>query len=125
MAAGIKVSHKAEHLLTKGGAPMARTSYTDPPLCTVLQWHPHAHSNVRSPKRGALVGQLWGVEVDGKSTGRGVAFQFGGLSGEVRTVWWDGTMAVGGVPQLYDVDTGDPVLRSPESIAWFARLQDL
>jgi hypothetical protein len=101
-----------------------RTSYTDAPLRTELVWKPYAHSNVRSPRRGALVGTLWGVEVDGKSTGRGVAYQFGLISGEVRTVWWDGTMW-GDVPEFYDVDTGEHVARNPLAVAWFARLEDV
>jgi hypothetical protein len=112
-----------------------RTNYEDAPLRTELQWRPHAINYVRSPKRGALVGTLWGVEVDGKSIGRGVAYQLGMISGEVRTVWWDGTIGyaernwqnaiVKGVPELYDVDTQEPVLRNPQNVSWFARLQDI
>lgn len=105
-----------------------RTSWQDAPLRTDLVWKPHAHSNVRSPKRGALVGTLLGVEVDGKSTGRGVAYQFGLLTGEVRTVWWNGTVGRDGegpyYPYLYDVDTQEQVLRNPQAVAWFGRLQE-
>lgn len=104
---------------------MQRANWQDAPLRTDLVWKPHAHSNVRSPRRGALVGQLLGIEVDGKSTGRGVAYQFGLISGEVRTVWWDGTLSYGDVPEFYDVDSGERVSRNPQAIAWFARLQDI
>lgn len=103
--------------------PAAR-SWEDAPLPTDLVWKPRAYSNVRSPKRGALVGTLLGVPVDGRSTGRGVAFQIGIITGEVRTVWWDGTMAYGS-PELFDVDTQEPVLRNPQAIAWFALLADV
>ena len=105
-----------------------RTNYEDAPLRTELQWRPHAINYVRSPKRGALVGTLWGVEVDGKSIGRGVAYQLGMISGEVRTVWWDGTVGRDGeveYPYLYDVDTGEQVLRNPQYVAFFVRLKDI
>lgn len=106
-----------------------RTSWQDPLLHTELTWKPHAHSNTRSPRRGALVGMLHGVEVSGKTIGRGHAYQLCMLTGEVRTVWWDGTMGhdSGGAyyPYLYDVDTGEQVLRNPRYVAWFARLEDV
>ena len=105
-----------------------RTFHQDPLFRTELVWRPHAYSNVRSPYRGALVGQLYGVEVNGKSTGRGVAYQIGMTTAEVRTVWWDGTVGRDGeveYPYLYDVDTGEQVLRNPQYVAFFVRLKDI
>lgn len=96
-----------------------RSNYNDPPLVTELQWRPHAHRP--GNQRGALVGTLWGVPVTGIDTGRGTAYQFGLLTGEVRTVWWDGTMWTD-TPNLFDVDTGEQVLRNPTAVAWFTRL---
>jgi len=103
-----------------------RISWTEPPLPTDLRWNPHAYSRVRKPKhRGALVGTLWGVPVDGNACGRAVVYQLKVLlTGEVRTVYWDGSM-YGDVPCLFDVDTHEPVLRRPSGIAWFCRLEDV
>lgn len=103
---------------------VTRSDWSDAPLPTELTWNPRVHSNVRSPQRGALVGTLLGVEVDGHSTGRGVAFQFGMLTGEVRTVWWNGVMNHG-APEMFDVDTQELVLRNPDGVAWFALLASL
>lgn len=100
---------------------MKRSSYDDPPLETDLVWHPRAR---RGNRRGALVGALWGVPVTGADCGRGTAYQLGMLTGEVRTVWWDGTMC-GDTPQLYDVDTNEFVTRNPMAVAWFARLDQV
>lgn len=100
-----------------------RTNWDDAPLHTDLVWNGRVKNNRGS--RGALVGTLLGLPVDGHSFGRAVAYQFGLLTGEVRTVWWDGTLTHGDVPELYDVDTGESVLRNPQAFAWFARLQDV
>lgn len=101
-----------------------RTDWADTPLVTDLTWNPHAVSPVRHPRRGALIGTLLGVPVTGKSCGRAIAYQFQMLTGEVRTVWWDGTM-YGDAPYLHDVDTGELVLRDPAGIAWFSRLENV
>ena len=102
-----------------------RTDWDEPALPTDLTWNPRVYSRVRKPKhRGALVGTLWGVAVDGNTCGRGTAYQLQVLTGEIHTVFWDGTM-YGDSPYLLDVDTEKPVLRSPKSIAWFCRLEDV
>ena len=100
-----------------------RTGWDDAPLATDLTWNPRVISYARGGKRGALVGTLLGLPVDGRSCGRSVAYQFQLLTGEVRTVWWDGTMH-GDSPYLFDVDTGEQVLRNPVAMAWFSRLED-
>lgn len=106
---------------------MKRAKWDDALLVTDLKWNPRvvSHSRaVRSDKgRGALVGTLLGVPVDGRACGRGTAYQFQLLTGEVRTVFWDGTM-YGDSPVLFDVDTEEQVLRNPAAFAWFARLED-
>lgn len=99
-----------------------RSSLNDPVLRTDLVWRPHAHRP--GPRRGALVGTLLGVEVTGADIGRGTAFQFATVFGEVRTVWWDGFMQFD-EPSFHDVDSGEQVLRSSIAIAWFARLADV
>jgi hypothetical protein len=102
-----------------------RTDWNEPPLPTDLTWNPWVYSRVRKPKhRGALVGTLWGVPVDGHACGRAAVYQMQMLTGEIRTVWWDGTM-YGDLPYLLDVDTDERVLRSATSIAWFCRLEDV
>lgn len=102
-----------------------RTDWDEPALPTDLTWNPRAYSRVRKPKhRGALLGTLWGVPVDGNTCGLGVAFQLQTLTGEVRTVYWDGSM-YGESPCLFDIDTHDQVLRSAKSIAWFCLLDDV
>jgi hypothetical protein len=107
------------------GLGKIRTSWEDAPLPTDLTWNPRVYSRVRKPKhRGALVGTLWGVPVDGHACGRAVAYQFQMLTGEVHTVRWDGTM-YGDSPCLFDVDTGEQILRNPAGIAWFCRLEDV
>lgn len=107
---------------------MTRTKWDDPALATDLTWNPRVISYsraVRSAKgRGALVGTLLGVPVDGRACGRGTAYQFQLLTGEVRTAWWDGTMH-GDSPYLFDIDTGEQLLRNPAAFAWFARLEDV
>ena len=103
-----------------------RTGWDDAPLATDLTWNPRviSYSGCRRPSmRGAFVGTLLGVPVDGRSCGRSVAYQFRLLTGEVRTAWWDGTMH-GDSPYLFDVDTGEQVLRNPVAMAWFSRLED-
>jgi hypothetical protein len=107
------------------GLGKIRTSWEDAPLPTDLTWNPRVYSRVRKPShRGALVGTLWGVPVNGHACGRAVAYQFQMLTGEVHTVWWDGTM-YGDSPYLLDVDTDERVLRNPAGIAWFCRLEDV
>jgi len=102
-----------------------RTDWNDPLPVTDLSWNPRVYSRVRKPHhRGALVGTLWGVPVDGHACGRAAVYQFQALTGEVRTVWWDGTMCEGS-PYLYDVDTDQLVLRNPAAISWFCRLGDV
>ena len=104
-----------------------RTKWDDAPLVTDLRWNPRvlSYSGCRRPSmRGALVGTLLGVPVDGRACGRGTVYQFQMLTGEVRTVWWDGTM-YGDSPTLFDVDTGEQVLRNPAAMSWFARLEDV
>jgi hypothetical protein len=102
-----------------------RTDWADPPLPTHLTWNPRVYSRVRKPThRGALIGLLWGVPVDGHACGRAAVYQLKTLIGEVRTVWWDGTM-YGDSPYLLDVDTDERVLRNPASIAWFCRFEDV
>jgi hypothetical protein len=110
-----------------------RTEWNEPPLPTDLTWNPRVYSRVRKPKhRGALVGTLLGVPVDGNACGRAVAYQFQMLTGEIHTVWWDGTMCATpsgttswDTPYLYDVDTDELILRNPAGIAWFCRLADV
>lgn len=102
-----------------------RKDWGEPVLPTDLAWNPRVYSRVRKPKhRGALVGVLWGVPVDGNACGRAAVYQLQTLAGEVRTVWWDGTM-YGDTPYLLDVDTDERVLRNPQSIAWFCRFEDV
>ena len=99
-----------------------RTSYDDPALVTDLVWKPRAVRN--GNQRGALVGTLWGVPVTGKDVGRGTAFQFRMLTGEIHTVWWNGSMW-GDAPAFLDVDTNEPVWRNHLAVAWFARLSEV
>ncbi|AVO21383.1 hypothetical protein PBI_MEGABEAR_74 [Mycobacterium phage Megabear] len=99
-----------------------RTSYSDEPLVLDLVWNPRAK---RGNGRGALVGTLLGVPVTGADCGRGTAFQFQLLTGEVRTVWWDGTVRIDRSPHLFDVDSGAEVNVNPLAMAWFARLSDV
>ena len=106
---------------------MTRTKWDDPVLVTDLHWNPRVISYSRRCSRrgrGALVGTLLGVPVDGRSCGRGTAYQFLLLTGEVRTVWWDGTMH-GDSPYLFDIDTGEQVMRNPAAFAWFDRLENV
>lgn len=105
-----------------------RTGWDDQLLATDLTWNPRVISHSRAVRsdrgRGALVGTLLGVPVDGRACGRGVAYQFRLLTGEVRTAWWDGTMYHGS-PCLFDIDTDAELLRNPAAFAWFARLEDV
>jgi hypothetical protein len=100
-----------------------RTKWDDDLLVTDLKWNPRVISYARGGKRGALIGTLLGLPVDGRTCGRGTAYQFQMLTGEIHTVWWDGTM-YGEAPYFLDVDTGERVLRNPAGIAWFARFDE-
>ena len=102
-----------------------RTDWADPVLPTDLTWNSRVYSRVRKPShRGALVGSLFGVPVDGNSCGRGTVYQFQTLNGDVHTVWWDGTM-YGDTPYLLNVDNDASILISPAAIAWFCLLKDV
>jgi hypothetical protein len=90
-------------------------------LDTHLKWNARVLSNV-SPRRGALVGTLLGVVVTGRDNGRGTAYQLEMCGGEIRTVWWTGTVTYGSVPVFRDVDTDAEVLRDPKLMVSFARL---
>jgi hypothetical protein len=95
-------------------------------LNTDLTWKPRAVKN--GPGVGALVGTLYGVPVNGRSIGRGVAYQLVTILGDVYTVWWDGTVSSNLVepylvyPYLYQVDTGDSVTINPSYVAEFYKL---
>lgn len=95
-------------------------------LVTELVWHPRACKNGNPRRRGAFKGTLLGVEVDGHSIGRSVAYQLQTESGDVHTVWWDGS--IGGVgdkvyPYLYQIDTDKLTLINPDVIVWFTKLE--
>lgn len=100
------------------------TQTTAPALATDLTWNPRVHSNATG-RRGALVGTLLGLPVDGKACGKGVAFQFELTTGAVHTAWWDGTLHHS-APVLFDVDTNAELPRfNPAAFVWFARLADV
>lgn len=94
-------------------------------LATDLVWNPRACKNGNPRRRGALEGTLLGVPVNGRTMGKGVAFQFELTSGEVRTAWWDGTTHYGS-PHLFDIDTHEPLPSySPEAFVWFDLLDNV
>lgn len=106
-----------------------RTGWDDAPLATDLTWNPRVISYSRAVRsdrgRGALVGTLLGVPVDGRACGRGTAYQFQLLTGEVYTAFWDGTLHHD-TPCLFDIDTENSLpLFNPAAFAWFARLEDV
>ena len=85
---------------------------------TDLVWNPRVHCNATG-RRGALVGTLLGVPVDGRTCGKGVAFQFELTTGDIHTAYWDGTLHHG-APVLYDIDTHDRLpLFNPAAFVWF------
>lgn len=94
----------------------------DMTLTTDLTWNPHAYVN--SHRRGALVGTLLGVPVDGRSFGRGTAYQLVTSLGEVRTVWWTGAMYFDAA-DFVDVDTFESVRRNHDAIVSFDLLANL
>ena len=89
-------------------------------LETNLVWNPRAVSRVRKPQRGALQGTLLGVQVDGHTIGYGTAYQLVRSNGDVRTVFWIGSVDSGNRPLLFDVDTHERV--SAHEIVEFYRL---
>jgi|JI10StandDraft_1071094.scaffolds.fasta_scaffold19646_11 hypothetical protein len=93
-------------------------------LVTDLAWNSRACKNGNTRRRGALEGTLLGVPVNGRTIGKGVAFQFGLITGEVRTAWWDGTLHYGS-PCLFDIDTHEPLSFSPEAFVWFDLLANV
>lgn len=94
-------------------------------LTTDLTWNPHACRNGNPRRRGALEGTLLGVPVNGRTIGRGVAFQFELTTGEIHTAWWDGTLHHG-VPVLFDIDTHAPLPRfSEQAFVWFDLLDNV
>lgn len=93
-------------------------------LVTDLAWNSRACKNGNTRRRGALEGTLLGVPVNGRTIGKGVAFQFGLITGEVRTAWWDGTLYYGS-PCLFDIDTHEPLSFSPEAFVWFDLLSNV
>lgn len=93
-------------------------------LVTDLTWKPRAVKN--GPGAGAFAGTLYGVKVNGRSIGRGVAYQLVTTSGDVHTVWWNGTIGVYGdkvYPYLYQIDTDQQILLNPEYVAQFYKLE--
>lgn len=97
---------------------------TTAPGTTDLTWNPRVHSNATG-RRGALVGTLLGVPVNGRTCGKGVAFQFELADGDVHTAWWDGTLHHG-APVLHDVDTNERLpLFNPEGFVWFDLLANV
>lgn len=91
---------------------------------TDLVWNPRV-KNARGT-RGALVGTLCGVPVTGRTHGRAVAFQLQLTTGQVHTVFWDGTLHFG-APCLFDLDTGVALPHwNPEfAFAWFDLLDNV
>jgi hypothetical protein len=94
-------------------------------LTTALVWNPHACKNGNPRRRGALEGTLLGVPVNGRTIGRGVAFQFELATGAIHTAWWDGTLDHF-APVLFDIDTHERLpLFSPEAFVWFDLLDNV
>lgn len=95
-------------------------------LTTDLTWNPRACKNGNPRRRGALEGTLLGVPVNGRTIGKGVAFQFELVTGAVHTAWWDGTLQFGGAPVLFDIDTHAPLPRFDlEDFVWFDLLDNV
>lgn len=91
---------------------------------TELVWNPRVHCNATG-RRGALVGTLCGVPVNGRTCGKGVAFQFQLADGTVHTAYWDGTLHYG-APCLFDYDTHVALPHyNPEFFAWFDLLSNV
>ena len=100
-------------------------------LKTELVWNPKACKNGNVSRRGALEGTLLGVPVGGRDIGRSVAYQLETVSGDVHTVWWDGTVKSNlvqpylTVPYLYQIDTDKLLLINPSVIVWFDKLENV
>ena len=97
-------------------------------LKTELVWNPKACKNGNVRRRGALEGTLLGVPVGGRDIGRSVAYQLETVSGDVHTVWWDGTVGNDGYkvyPYLYQIDTDKLLHINPSFIVWFDKLENV
>ena len=100
-------------------------------LKTELVWNPKACKTGNVSRRGALEGTLLGVPVGGRDIGRSVAYQLETVSGDVFTVWWDGTVTSDLVqpylttPYLYQLDTDKLLLINPSVIVWFDKLENV